>query len=192
MTYSYIVEGTIHRKKVRIILTYIGCSKEKKGENFEANREMQRRIERYMEVDPEVLLICLGDINGRLKALEPHIETDSNGKMVEEWTEKFSLHHLNQSEKCQGVYTFGKEGGKRSAIDHILVNNRLMENFKGMVVDENKEELNISDHNLVKAWFNIGGEIKSSWKKPSYETIQYYIKDVESMKEMEENLVQKI
>ena len=67
-----------------------------------------------------------------------------------------------------------------------------MENFKGMVVDENKEELNISDHNLVKAWFNIGGEIKSSWKKPSYETIQYYKKDVESMKEMEENLVQKI
>ena len=47
-------------------------------------------------------------INGRLKALEPHIETDSNGKMVEEWIEKFSLHHLNQSEKCIEVYTYGK------------------------------------------------------------------------------------
>ena len=67
-----------------------------------------------------------------------------------------------------------------------------MEYFKGMVMNENKDEMNISDHNLVKAWFNIGGEIKSSWKKSSYETIQYYKKDVESMKEMEENLVQKI
>ena len=31
-----------------------------------------------------------------------------------------------------------------------------MEHFKGMHIDENREELNISDHNLVKTWFNIG------------------------------------
>ena len=183
------MEGTIHKKRVIIILTYMGCSKKKKGEEYEANRELQIKIQKYIEVEPEVLLICLGDINGRLKALEPHIETDSNGKMVEEWTEKFSLHHLNQSDKCIGVYTYGEEGGKRSAIDHILVNNRLMENFRGMYVDENKEELSISDHNLVKAWFNIGEEEKPSWKKPSYEIIKWYKKDLKSMKKMEEDLI---
>ena len=73
----------------------MGFSKEKKGVEYEANRDIQRKIEKFMEVDPEVSLICLGDMNGRLKSLEPHIDTDSNGKMVEEWTEQFSLHHLN-------------------------------------------------------------------------------------------------
>ena len=105
----------------------MSCSKEKKGEEYEANREIQRKIEKFMEVDPEVLLICLGNMNGRLKSLEPHIETDSNGKMAEEWTEKYGLHHLNQSLKCIGVYTFSKKGGKKSAIDHILVNDKLSE-----------------------------------------------------------------
>jgi len=61
-----IVEGTVHRKKVRIILKYTGCSKEKKGTEYEANRNIQRKIEKFMEVDPEVALICLGDMNGRL------------------------------------------------------------------------------------------------------------------------------
>ena len=92
-----------------------------------------------MEVEPEVYLICLGDINGRLKTLEPYIETDCNGKMVEEWMEKQGIHHLNQSDKYTRVYTYGEEGGKRSAIDHILVNNKFMEYFKGMHIDENKE-----------------------------------------------------
>ena len=63
-----IVEGTVHRKKVRIILTYMGCSKEKKGTEYEANRNIQRKIEKFMEVDPEVALICLEDVNGKLKS----------------------------------------------------------------------------------------------------------------------------
>ena len=95
--------------------------------------------------------------------------------------EKLSLHHLNQSDKCIGVYTYGEEGGKRSAIDHILVNNKFMEHFKGMYIDKNKEELNISDHNLVKSWFNIGEE-KTTWKKPRYENIEWYKRDQDSLK----------
>ena len=97
--------------------------------------------------------------------MEPHIDTDCNGKMIEEWMEKQGLHHLNQSEKCTGVYTYGEEGGKRSAIDHILVNNKFMEQFKGMHIDKDKEELDISDLKLVQAWFNIGGDEETTWKK---------------------------
>ena len=52
--YILIVESTIHRKKVRIILTYMGCSKEKKGAEYEVNRNIQKKIEIFMEVDPEV------------------------------------------------------------------------------------------------------------------------------------------
>ena len=64
--------------------------------------------------------------------------------MIEEWTEKLSLHHLNQSRECIGTYTYGKPGGPRSAIDHVLVNNTMMEHFRGMFIDENMVELNMS------------------------------------------------
>ena len=139
------VEGTLRGSKIRIILTYMGCSKNKSGKEYEENRRIQKIIEKLFEVEPEVALICLGDKNGRLKRLEPNIETDSNGKMVEEWTGKHNLHHLNLSDKCIGKYTFHNSFGK-SAIDHILVNDRLVEGFKGMFIDEEKELLNISDH----------------------------------------------
>ena len=96
---------------------------------------------------------------------------------------KYTLHHLNQSEKCIGVSTFSKKGGKKSAIDHIFGNDGLMKNFRGMLVDENKEESNISNSCLVRAWFNIGGEEKLSWKKPRYENIEWIKKYSDLMKE---------
>ena len=102
--------------------------------------------------------MCLGDMNGRLKSLEPQIETDNNGKMVEEWTKKFNLHHLNLSEKCIGLHTICDRVGRKSAIDHILINGKMMESFKGMSIDDNKELLNISDHCLARAWFSLGEE----------------------------------
>ena len=87
---------------------------------------------------------------------EPDIETDVNGKMIEDWIPKYSLNHLNLSEDCIGTYTFDSLNG-RSAIDHILTNDKLFEGFKGMHIDEERAILNISDHNLVRAWFKIGG-----------------------------------
>ena len=143
-----------------------------------------------MTVDPEVNLVCLGDINGRLKILEPKIETDTNGKMVEEWTEKRGLHHLNQSEKCIGTYTYGKPGKPRSAIGHILVNDTMVEKFKGMHIDENVEEVNMSDHNLVRAWFNLswGRGETTNWKQSKYEKRTWYKKDPQSLQNMEEDL----
>jgi len=74
------------------------------------------------------------------------------------------LHLLNQSDKCTGTFTHGEEGG-RSAVDHIIVNGKLMEKFKGKHIDEDRIDLNISDHNLVRAWFNIGVQEEIRWKK---------------------------
>ena len=41
-----ILEGTIHNEKIRIILTYMDCSKEKRGERYDANRAIQKEIEK--------------------------------------------------------------------------------------------------------------------------------------------------
>ena len=138
-----------------------------------------------MEVEPDVALVCLGDINGRLTRLEPNIATDTNGKMLEDWTSKFDLHHLNLTDNCTGTYTFSSNKG-RSAIDHILVNSLMFANYKGMHIDEDKIQLNISDHCLVRAWFKLGtnGE-RTNWKKARTKEIQWIKKDEESLKKFE-------
>ena len=74
------LEGTMRGSKIRIILTYFDSTKNKSGKDFERNRKIQKLIEKLMEVEPDVALICLGDINGRLTKLEPQIDTDYNGK----------------------------------------------------------------------------------------------------------------
>jgi len=179
------LEGTVRGNKIRIILSYFDSTKNKSGRDYERNRKIQKTIEKLMEVEPDVALICLSDINGRLRRLEPGIATDTNGKMLEEWTLKFDLHHLNLTDNCKGTYTFNSNKG-RSAIDHILVNNLLFENYKGMHIDENKLLLNISDHCLVRAWFRLGtNEEKTNWKKAKTKEIQWIGKDEKSLMKFE-------
>ena len=112
------VEGKVRGCKIRIILTYFDSTKLKSGKDFKRNRNIQRQIEKLFSVEPDVSLVCLGDLNGRLTKLEPGIENDANGDMIENWILKYDLNHLNQTEKCEGVYTFNTKNGK-SAIDHI-------------------------------------------------------------------------
>ena len=110
--------------------------------------------------------MVLGDMNARLRAIEPGKETDANGQMLEEWSSTLDLTHLNKSDKCKGKYTFGRPETRRSAIDHILVNVKMNRAFKGMRIDEEAEELNISDHNLIRTWFKVGRINGTDWKKP--------------------------
>ena len=53
------------------------------GRRYEENRKMQQEIERHMQVEDGVNLLVLGDMNARMSILEPNIETDANGAMIE-------------------------------------------------------------------------------------------------------------
>ena len=76
----------------------------------------------------------------------------------------------------------------------MIVNSELMKKIKGMHIDEDRIALNISDHNLVRAWFNIGKEEEArsqsmgEMEKTKYETIEWYKRDHESLIKNEENL----
>ena len=177
------IEGKIRGCKVRIILIYMDSTKEKQGKDYNRNRKIQRQVEKLFEVEPDVSLICLGDLNGRLKKLEPNIETDVNGLMIENWITKYSLNHLNQSEDCVGTYTFSSKNGK-SAIDHILINDKLFTGFKGMNINEDKTLLDISDHCLVRAWFKIGHTQQVKCRKPTYKNLNWIKKDEESYEKL--------
>jgi len=54
-----ILEGTIHNKKIKIILTYMGCYKGKQGADYEENRNIKKEIEKHMEVEPGKYVLCL-------------------------------------------------------------------------------------------------------------------------------------
>jgi len=53
------MEGTIRGSKIRIILVYFDSTKKKSGIDFNRNRKIQKLVEKLMEVEPQVSLICL-------------------------------------------------------------------------------------------------------------------------------------
>ena len=120
-----------------------------------------------MIVEPGVNLLVLGDFNGRLTSLEPNIRrNDINGNMIEEWSHKYALTHMNTEERCEGVYTFGKPDSRgRSAIDHVLVNQEMYKKCGGLRIDETGEESGMSDHNIVVMEWNIGQDSTHRWRK---------------------------
>merc|ERR1711888_331318 len=133
-----------------------------------------------MKVDPNTALLVLGDMNGRLVELEPGIRTDANGKMINSWIDKEDMHHLNALESCVGRYTFESLNGK-SAIDHMLTNYYMRERHLGMWIDEDRTMLDISDHNLVRAWFKLKHENYSVKKKRPKKKITWISRKAECL-----------
>ena len=95
------------------------------------------------------------------------------------------INHLNITEQCTGTYTFCSKNG-RSAIDHVLVNGTLLENYVGMHIDEDRVMLNISDHSLVRDWFKLGTNSEgTNWKKTNSKVIKWVTREEKSLKKFE-------
>ena len=128
---------------------------------------METKIENN---DKEGLMI-VGDFNGHINLLEQR-KTDYNGQMVMDWMAEYNLTLLNMDERCEGLYTW-KRGKQRSAIDFMLVNRKMYEMFEKMTIDENREKVDLSDHSLMSAEFDMMGRcigkeitiIKEGYKK---------------------------
>jgi len=102
------------------------------------------------------------------------------------------MHHLNLTEQCTGKYTFKSKNG-RSAIDHILVNDWLFEKYIGMHIDEDRIQLDISDHCVVRAWFNLKSRgDRTSWKNNKTKEIIRIQKDEETLDKFEKAFLPKI
>lgn len=60
--------------------------------------------------------------------------------------EKYRLIMLSEDKKFKGEYTW-TNNGKNSVMDYALATENMCENFLKMEIGEEKEKLDLSDHN---------------------------------------------
>ena len=69
--------------------------------------------------------------------------------MIKEWMEDRDLILLNGDDKCEGTYTWGRFSGEereqRSAIDMVLMNEKMYERCRGMNIDEGQDIIKFSE-----------------------------------------------
>merc|ERR1712121_194733 len=130
-------------------------------------------------------------MNGRLVELETTIRSDANGETIKSWTDKGDLYHLNAMYTCIERYTFESQNG-RSAIDHMLANEYMGGKHISMWIDEDKTMLNISDHNLVRAWFKMGNDNYKVKKRRPKKKIIWISRNPENIQKCVENFKAKI
>lgn len=76
---------------------------------------------------------------------------------------------LNYTETCEGKYTW-ESRGQRSVIDFIMINDNLIKYYNSSKIDENKEILDLSDHNSITVIFNSKEKYNKPFQKRLWET----------------------
>ena len=186
------IRGTIKGKKMMIVLIYMatGNTQTSRERNVKIDENLRKLIDENKE---ENGIILLGDFNGHL-GHNGRQQEDDNGKRIKRMVEEQNLAIANLDERCEGVMTWHR-GESESAIDFIILDSKMLEVFQKMIIDENQEEWDLSDHNLIQAKFKYKANI--NWKKEergeevtywkfSEENIQRYIVELEKRLEEED------
>ena len=85
---------------------------------------------------------------------------------------------LNDTEKCKGIYTWGR-GDLKSAVDFILVNTLANKLCHEMNIDEKQERCDLSDHNLIEISLKLN--YPNYLRRGKWEEKQYYRLNDESL-----------
>ena len=93
--------------------------------------------------------------------------------MVIDWINDFNLILINGDERCVGQLTWSRQNQK-STIDFVLMNNEAYKVFQKMKIDEEKEIMDISDHNLVTLELEIATRASNGYREGIWEEVVYY------------------
>ena len=133
----------------------------------------------------------LGDFNGHLGVIGKQ-SINLTGRKVLELIDNFNLSLLNLDNKCKGEITWRRDNWS-SAIDFAMCNELAYKDFYNMFIDEEREELDLSDHNLIvlnlecntKYMRKIYRNIIIIYNKKSEKDILEYVREVESKLDMD-------
>ena len=132
---------------VIMILVYFSVKDEERNEDIKS--KISAMIEKYQ--NEEWGMILLGDFNGHIGFIGEQ-QLNKNGQIILNLMERHNLVLLNDNERCHGKVTW-QERNMKSTIDYMMVNEKMYNKFEKMVIDEQKEEIDFSDHNLIAASF---------------------------------------
>ena len=170
------LEGEIRGFDLKMIIVYFDTKNY--GQGRTRNNELSKLIESRIENNDRTGLIIMGDFNGHMKLLD-NKKDDGNGKRVMRWMDEYNLTLLNLDQNCKGIYTW-RNKDQKSAIDFILVNEKLYEKFNEMNIDEDREIIDLSDHSLLSAEFTFHNTNRVKEKVEISK--EYFRKDKEALK----------
>ena len=180
------VRGRVGKQEVNISLVYLGTGG---GEEVRStNRGILGHIMRIVGKveEREEKLIVTGDFNCHLGYLGYQKENE-NGAMVNKFIEESGLQLINLDDRCNGMYTW-ERGESRSVIDLVLMNEKAYKDYEMMNIDESREKIDLSDHNLIEVEMRVqqGRKMEgwTGWKSGYFystkkEKMEKYVRDVE-------------
>ena len=159
-----ITECSIEQASFIIILVYMSVNDRER--NDQLSKEIDNGIIKYQNREREIVL--LGDFNGHVGYLGKHT-TNKNGDRVLQLMERHNMILLNDDPDCKGLITW-QQGEKESVIDFCLMNEKMYKRYIRMNIDDQREIINTSDHNLMTITIRITrksntGRIKEEQKE---------------------------
>ena len=105
-----------------------------------------------------------------------------NGDLVELISEVTDMHILNLNPKCKGITTWFRNN-QSSTIDYVLANNKFVDCFQSMLIDENSEVASLgSDHAFLIVNAHVSQLSKQSNKVHTDKYRQVSSEDIEVVK----------
>ena len=136
-------KGSLH---FLLIIPYLSTN------NLTRNKVIYSEINQIINNNLDRNIIILGDFNGHTGILGPQ-KVNTKGKDFLKFSDENNLNILNLDPECTGEITRYQHPNK-SVIDFALCNNNIYRSFSKMIIDEDKDEISFSDHNLITTIFN--------------------------------------
>ena len=115
--------------------------------------------------------IIMGDFNGHTGFFGPHT-INKNGEAMLDFIDKNNLILLNGHAECLGEITW-QQNENISTIDYIITNKDMHIRFVAIHIDEDREEFDLSDHNLLIAECNINTSSCKQYSDDDCKEISY-------------------
>eukprot|EP00794_Sanderia_malayensis_P010325 gene10325-11396_t len=174
-----ILYGKLRTHKVKIILVYLSVIRNEKEKKI--NQDILKEIRRGISQSGEdELIFILGDFNGHIGIIGSQ-KLNYNGKIVLDIMTENNMILLNDTDKCKGTYTWS-QGEQKCVIDFVLVNQMAYTLCDKMIIDEQQERFDLTDHNLMEVTLKIKNVHPNYQKKGKWEEKEYYKFDENSLK----------
>ena len=104
---------------------------------------------------------------------------------------EYALILLNMDGRCKGQITWQRKD-QQSVIDFVIVNGRCYKWFEEMIIDEDREKFDLSDHNMITVSMKIPDGKNLNFTQGKEDVVEYYKTDEETLKEFAEEVCKRV